>query len=147
MQALCDWTREDRRHLIGVFTDIDDTLTTDGAITPDALAALHALKAAGLADYGKPGNYFSRQVGQIERLLLHALRHEAHEHAVHVAHRRDDGDGAGGPLCGQGRGRSLREDRIDPQGCELRRIGRKRLRRPRLEAFLEEQVAADDIAP
>jgi HAD superfamily hydrolase (TIGR01484 family) len=34
---------------IGVFTDIDDTLTTDGAITPDALQALHDVKAAGLA--------------------------------------------------------------------------------------------------
>ena len=32
----------------GVLTDIDDTLTTDGAITPDALAALRALRAAGL---------------------------------------------------------------------------------------------------
>jgi len=31
-----------------VFTDIDDTLTTDGAITADALQALGALKAAGL---------------------------------------------------------------------------------------------------
>ena len=35
--------------LRGVLTDIDDTLTTDGAITPDALAALGALRAAGLA--------------------------------------------------------------------------------------------------
>jgi HAD superfamily hydrolase (TIGR01484 family) len=34
--------------LLGVFTDIDDTLTTDGAITPDALQALGALRAAGL---------------------------------------------------------------------------------------------------
>jgi HAD superfamily hydrolase (TIGR01484 family) len=34
--------------LLGVFTDIDDTLTTYGAITPDALAALADLKAAGL---------------------------------------------------------------------------------------------------
>ncbi len=33
---------------MGVFTDIDDTLTTDGAITPDALQALGDLKAAGL---------------------------------------------------------------------------------------------------
>jgi HAD superfamily hydrolase (TIGR01484 family) len=33
---------------MGVFTDIDDTLTTEGAITPDALQALHNLKAAGL---------------------------------------------------------------------------------------------------
>jgi HAD superfamily hydrolase (TIGR01484 family) len=32
----------------GVFTDIDDTLTTEGAITPEALAALAALQAAGL---------------------------------------------------------------------------------------------------
>jgi HAD superfamily hydrolase (TIGR01484 family) len=35
--------------LIGVMTDIDDTLTTDGAITPDALAALGRLRDAGLA--------------------------------------------------------------------------------------------------
>ncbi len=33
---------------IGVLTDIDDTLTTEGAITPDALQALTDLKAAGL---------------------------------------------------------------------------------------------------
>lgn len=48
MQALSDWPLDDRRQLIGVFTDIDDTLTTDGAITPDALQALGDLKAAGL---------------------------------------------------------------------------------------------------
>jgi len=35
-------------NIVGVFTDIDDTLTTDGAITPDALQALTKLKAAGL---------------------------------------------------------------------------------------------------
>ena len=34
--------------VLGVFTDIDDTLTRDGAIEPAALAALHALHAAGL---------------------------------------------------------------------------------------------------
>ena len=48
MLALTDWPLEDRRDLIGVFTDIDDTLTTDGAITPNALQALTELKAAGL---------------------------------------------------------------------------------------------------
>ncbi len=37
-----------RRNLVGVFTDIDDTLTTAGAITPDALQALADLKNAGL---------------------------------------------------------------------------------------------------
>jgi hydroxymethylpyrimidine pyrophosphatase-like HAD family hydrolase len=48
MKPLSDWPREARRQIIGVFTDIDDTLTTDGAITADALQALHDLKAAGL---------------------------------------------------------------------------------------------------
>ena len=36
------------RDVVGVFTDIDDTLTTDGAITPDALSALAELRAAGV---------------------------------------------------------------------------------------------------
>jgi HAD superfamily hydrolase (TIGR01484 family) len=48
MLPLDDWSAEARRGLVGVFTDIDDTLTTDGAITPDALKALADLKAAGL---------------------------------------------------------------------------------------------------
>ncbi len=46
MRPLADWQPD--QPLIGVFTDIDDTLTTDGAITPDALQALTDLKAAGL---------------------------------------------------------------------------------------------------
>ena len=49
MTPLQHWPANERRELVGVFTDIDDTLTTDGAITPDALAALHGLKAAGLS--------------------------------------------------------------------------------------------------
>ncbi len=48
MLPLSQWRSADRRGLIGVFTDIDDTLTTDGAITPDALQALTDLKDAGL---------------------------------------------------------------------------------------------------
>ncbi len=48
MQALSDWPAGQRRTIHGVLTDIDDTLTTEGAITPDALQALHALRAAGL---------------------------------------------------------------------------------------------------
>ena len=48
MLALTDWPLQARRQIIGVFTDIDDTLTTDGAITADALQALGDLKAAGL---------------------------------------------------------------------------------------------------
>lgn len=36
------------RQIVGVLTDIDDTLTTEGAITDDALKALGALHGAGL---------------------------------------------------------------------------------------------------
>ena len=46
------WSEAPRAQLAGirgVFTDIDDTLTTDGAITPDALAALQTLQDAGIA--------------------------------------------------------------------------------------------------
>lgn len=42
------WPAEERRRIRGVFTDIDDTLTAAGAITPEALQALADLKAAGL---------------------------------------------------------------------------------------------------
>ena len=48
MLPLHHWPAEERRRIIGVFTDIDDTLTTDGAITPEALQALADLQAAGL---------------------------------------------------------------------------------------------------
>ena len=49
MHPLTDWPLAARARITGVFTDIDDTLTTDGAITPDALAALDTLRAAGVA--------------------------------------------------------------------------------------------------
>ncbi|MDH4287191.1 MAG: HAD-IIB family hydrolase [Aquincola sp.] len=45
------------RPVAGVFTDIDDTLTRDGAIEPQALGALHALRDAGvpvIAITGRP---------------------------------------------------------------------------------------------
>ncbi len=48
MRALSQWPENTRAPMQGVLTDIDDTLTTDGAITPDALQALADLKAAGL---------------------------------------------------------------------------------------------------
>jgi hypothetical protein len=48
MQPLALWPAADRRRIAGVLTDIDDTLTTEGAITPDALQALGALRGAGL---------------------------------------------------------------------------------------------------
>ena len=48
MKPLSTWPETDRAKIVGVFTDIDDTLTTEGAITADALQALHHLKASGL---------------------------------------------------------------------------------------------------
>jgi hypothetical protein len=48
MKPLSLWQITERQKIVGVFTDIDDTLTTEGAITPDALQALQNLKSAGL---------------------------------------------------------------------------------------------------
>jgi HAD superfamily hydrolase (TIGR01484 family) len=48
MLKLADWPAAERSGIVGVFTDIDDTLTTAGVITDDALQALHELRAAGL---------------------------------------------------------------------------------------------------
>ena len=48
MKPLSSWPQTTRTKIMGVFTDIDDTLTTEGAITPDALQALHNLKAESL---------------------------------------------------------------------------------------------------
>jgi hypothetical protein len=48
MKPLSSWRITERQKIVGVFTDIDDTLTTEGGITSDALQALHNLKAAGL---------------------------------------------------------------------------------------------------
>jgi HAD superfamily hydrolase (TIGR01484 family) len=54
------WSQDARAQLGGVLTDIDDTLTTEGAITPDALDALHQLRAAGLPVFaitGRPAGW------------------------------------------------------------------------------------------
>ena len=55
MAPLATWSVPRGAGLVGVLTDIDDTLTTEGAITPDALQALGALKAAGLHVVPIPG--------------------------------------------------------------------------------------------
>ena len=60
MHPLTLWPATDRARIHGVLTDIDDTLTTEGAITPDALAALHRLRAAGLPVFaitGRPAGW------------------------------------------------------------------------------------------
>ncbi|MBS0427731.1 MAG: HAD-IIB family hydrolase [Proteobacteria bacterium] len=48
MAPLAGWPAQARRGLVGLFTDIDDTLTTAGAVPPEVVQALGALKAAGL---------------------------------------------------------------------------------------------------
>jgi HAD superfamily hydrolase (TIGR01484 family) len=58
--SLSDWPWAERAGIRGVLTDIDDTLTTDGAITPDALEALQALRDAGLPVFaitGRPAGW------------------------------------------------------------------------------------------
>ena len=64
MKPLADWPLAQRRNITGVFTDIDDTLTTEGEITPDALEALDSLQAAGLRVIAITG----RPVGWCEAL-------------------------------------------------------------------------------
>ena len=48
MRPLQDWPAAERREIVGVFTDIDDTLSTDGQVPPSTVAALGDLKSAGL---------------------------------------------------------------------------------------------------
>ena len=48
MHPLSELPDKDWCKVVGVFTDIDDTLTTDGAITADALTGLQELRRAGL---------------------------------------------------------------------------------------------------
>lgn len=47
-QPLADWPAAERAGIRGVITDIDDTLTTNGALLPETRAALQALADAGL---------------------------------------------------------------------------------------------------
>jgi HAD superfamily hydrolase (TIGR01484 family) len=48
MLPLRDWPAAARAGIAGVLTDIDDTLTTEGAVTGEVLQALAALRGAGL---------------------------------------------------------------------------------------------------
>ncbi|MCU0763991.1 MAG: HAD-IIB family hydrolase [Hydrogenophaga sp.] len=60
MTPLTDWPLAARARIHGVLTDIDDTLTADGDITPEALQALHALRRAGLPVFaitGRPAGW------------------------------------------------------------------------------------------
>lgn len=48
MKPLAHWPREQRSRIRGVLTDIDDTLTEQGRLTPEVLAALARLRNAGI---------------------------------------------------------------------------------------------------
>lgn len=59
-RALSDWTVTARRGIVGVLTDIDDTLTQHGVIMPQALQAMVDLSAAGIeiiAVTGRPAGW------------------------------------------------------------------------------------------
>lgn len=67
MQPISTLTPAICRRLSGVFCDIDDTLTHDGRLVPDAFMALHRLQQAGLRVVpitGRPGGW----VDQIARI-------------------------------------------------------------------------------
>lgn len=60
MRPLSDLPAADARALRGVFCDIDDTLTHEGRLVPDAFLSLAALQAAGLRVIpitGRPGGW------------------------------------------------------------------------------------------
>jgi HAD superfamily hydrolase (TIGR01484 family) len=48
VRDLSQWPQADRAAIAGVLCDIDDTLTTEGQLTHDALQALHSLHGAGI---------------------------------------------------------------------------------------------------
>lgn len=60
MRPLTSCSRDEWRAVRGVLTDVDDTLTAEGALVPAALAALQRLEAAGLpviAITGRPAGW------------------------------------------------------------------------------------------
>ena len=67
------WPTHERARIRGVLTDIDDTLTTNGTITQDALNALHRLRAAGLpvlAITGRPAGWPTQLPGRLIKTPL-----------------------------------------------------------------------------
>ncbi len=101
MRPLSDWPMQVRRAIVGVFTDIDDTLTTDGAITDDALHALGQLQSAGLsviAITGRPAGWseaFAQQwpvdaiVAENGSVALLPSRQQAHARSVQRIYQQD----------------------------------------------------------
>jgi HAD superfamily hydrolase (TIGR01484 family) len=75
--------------MVGVFTDIDDTLTTEGAITPEALQALADLKAAGLHVVPITGRPVGWSAPFVQRWPVDAI--VAENGAVGLTHTRAQG--------------------------------------------------------
>ena len=48
LRPISEWPTATRRNIVGVFTDIDDTLTVDGRIPSAGFAAMERLRDAGL---------------------------------------------------------------------------------------------------
>src|SRR5690554_4343625 len=60
LTPLDHWPLAERARIIGVLTDIDDTLTTEGALTGEARLALQRLRDAGLPVFaitGRPAGW------------------------------------------------------------------------------------------
>ena len=99
MLELENWPLIERRKITGVFTDIDDTLTTEGQITDDALQAIKDLCDAGLHVIPITG----RPVGWSEPFALQwpvdaivaengavALMHAPARGTLHKIYQQDD---------------------------------------------------------
>ena len=98
MRPLSYWPQTDREKIVGVFTDIDDTLTTEGAITSDALQALQNLKAAGLMVIpitGRPVGWSTpfATTWPVKAMVAEngaaALLHDASKNQVHKIYQQD----------------------------------------------------------
>ena len=98
MQPLSSWPQTAREKIVGVFTDIDDTLTTEGVITSDALQALSDLKAAGLMVIpitGRPVGWSLpfASTWPVNALVAEngavALLHDASKNQVHKIYQQD----------------------------------------------------------
>jgi HAD superfamily hydrolase (TIGR01484 family) len=73
MQRLAQWPLAHRRAVVGVLTDIDDTLTAHGQIEPVALQALHTLAEAGLWAVGVTGRPLAFGAQCAQQWPLHAV--------------------------------------------------------------------------
>lgn len=89
------WSQVDRTALArvaGVLTDIDDTLTTEGVITDDALRAIEALRDAGVPVVAITGRPMGWSVPVVAQTALEAV---VAENGAVALFRTPDADGGG----------------------------------------------------